>query len=349
MDAPPSPQPLEPTRKRPRSESEPTASLQHAFSRDERFWYEDGNVIIIAQGVGFRVFKGLLAADSEVFRDMLSLAKPAPDLSRESGLDDCPVVHVTDTAAEVRSLLAILLGGRRYMRRLKFEFDDVANCIRLAHKYGIQDVLEDSLEELKKYFPATFDAFATRLTSETSTDAIVAANLARLTNTLSILPAALYGCCQLDGKELLEGKVRKDGVVDTLNFEDLGHCTDGMRRLCTLNVQLASDVFSPLDNAECVIIDRCNTSLATLQLKWIHRIPRGNGDVLAPWDLRGYDRKKKPKPSSPLCASCIALLEARATTLRQRIWSELPDVFNLKEGSEEVVSQEDAVMSQGDS
>ncbi|KAH9910894.1 uncharacterized protein B0H18DRAFT_831049, partial [Fomitopsis serialis] len=163
-------------------------------SRDGRFWYDDGNIIIIAQGIGFRVFKGLLAAESDVFRDMFTLAKPAPDLSRELVPDDCPVVHVTDTAAEIRSLLAMLLGGRQYMRRVKFEFDDVANCMRLAHKYGIQDLVEDSLEELKRYFPEDFESWEKSLVCDQLTKAITAVNLARLTNSLSILPAALYRC-----------------------------------------------------------------------------------------------------------------------------------------------------------
>ena len=42
-------------------------------SRDNDFWMEDGNVILVAQGVGFRLYKNLLADRSLVFADMLSL------------------------------------------------------------------------------------------------------------------------------------------------------------------------------------------------------------------------------------------------------------------------------------
>ena len=74
----------------------------------------DGNVIIVAQGVGFRVYRGWLSMQSEVFRDMFNTPQPVEsDLKPEEVSDDCPVVYVTDTALEMRSLLSVLLGGRQ--------------------------------------------------------------------------------------------------------------------------------------------------------------------------------------------------------------------------------------------
>ena len=75
----------------------------------------DGNVIIVAQGVGFRVYRGWLSMQSEVFRDMFNTPQPVEsDLKQEDVSDDCPVpVYVTDTALEMRSLLSVLLGGRQ--------------------------------------------------------------------------------------------------------------------------------------------------------------------------------------------------------------------------------------------
>lgn len=64
---------------------------------------------MIAQKVGFRIYKGILARHSDVFRDMFSIPQPTPDRQR----GDCPVMHVTESAAEMRSLLSILLDGQR--------------------------------------------------------------------------------------------------------------------------------------------------------------------------------------------------------------------------------------------
>lgn len=41
--------------------------------RDTEFWYDDGNIILVARDVEFRVFKGILAEYSPVFKDMCSL------------------------------------------------------------------------------------------------------------------------------------------------------------------------------------------------------------------------------------------------------------------------------------
>ncbi|TFY53930.1 hypothetical protein EVJ58_g9165 [Rhodofomes roseus] len=103
------------SRKRPRTEPDSVDDANESFRRDETYWYDDGNIIFVAQNVGFRVYKGILAAKCEVFRDMFSLPQPAqesgPGGSRDTVLYGCPVVHVTDTAGEFRMLLDSLLNG----------------------------------------------------------------------------------------------------------------------------------------------------------------------------------------------------------------------------------------------
>ncbi|KAH9910893.1 uncharacterized protein B0H18DRAFT_836473, partial [Fomitopsis serialis] len=218
------------------------------FTQDADFWYEDGNIIIVAQEVGFRVYKGFIASRSEVFRDMISLAQPVLDSSCEGTLDGCPYVHVSDTAAEIRSLLRILFIGRQYvfkpyMRRTDLEFDDMANCIRLAHKYDIPDLLEDALEKLEGYYPESDpDSWDTVCGDGPSTRAIVALNLAHLTDTPSIFPAAMYDCCNLDGQTILAGRIHSDGAADFLSPVDLARCIDGKARLCSRNSQVIREV-----------------------------------------------------------------------------------------------------------
>lgn len=83
-------------------------TLDHGqFVKDETFWYDDGNIIVVAQSIGFRIYKGVLTAQSEFFGDLFSL--PQTHNAAESNVDACPVVHVTDTPDELRSLLRALL------------------------------------------------------------------------------------------------------------------------------------------------------------------------------------------------------------------------------------------------
>ncbi len=72
--------------------------------RDEEFWFEDGNVMLVARDVEFRVFKGILADHSPVFKDMFSLPQPP-----EYATALCPVVHVTDAPEDLRHLLRVYM------------------------------------------------------------------------------------------------------------------------------------------------------------------------------------------------------------------------------------------------
>lgn len=131
------------------------------------------------------------------------------------------------------------------MHRLQYSFDDIINCIRLAHKYNIQDVLEDSLQELKRYFPVDLTSWKNRPPILPRAKAILAVNIARLTDTPTILPAALYDCSQLSGDQLIHGVQRADGSTETLSPEDLLRCFNGKMRLCLSHVHAYQGTLVP--------------------------------------------------------------------------------------------------------
>ena len=82
-------------------------TIQEAKQQDEEFWYEDGTVILVVHDVEFRIYKGLLADHSPVFRDMFSLPQP-PD-PPEAGCAPCPVVHLADSPEDLRYVLRIYM------------------------------------------------------------------------------------------------------------------------------------------------------------------------------------------------------------------------------------------------
>lgn len=75
-------------------------------TRSHSVWFEDGNIIIQAEGTIFKVYRGVLAAHSSVFKDMLSI--PQPSSGRLSAMEGCAVVHVSDTAADITIVLEAL-------------------------------------------------------------------------------------------------------------------------------------------------------------------------------------------------------------------------------------------------
>ena len=72
------------------------SAIADDIQRDPDMWLEDGNLVLVANSTtAFRVYKGLLGQVSPVFRDMLEL-KPSPG----DTIDDCPVIHVPDSAVD---------------------------------------------------------------------------------------------------------------------------------------------------------------------------------------------------------------------------------------------------------
>ena len=74
-------------------------------------WYDDGNIVLQTQHTQFKVYRGILAQSSPVFKDMFMLPQPtAEDIQL---VDGCPVVHLSDSAAELSYVLRALSGPQR--------------------------------------------------------------------------------------------------------------------------------------------------------------------------------------------------------------------------------------------
>ena len=80
-----------------------------AFVRDKEIWFSDGNVVLAAEGYAFKVYQGLLAQNSEVFRNLFSITQPR----FVEAEDDCPLVQLSDHPVELRHFLRVLFPGER--------------------------------------------------------------------------------------------------------------------------------------------------------------------------------------------------------------------------------------------
>ena len=95
-------------RKRPRRGSTtPGPKTTAGRERDDEFWFEDGSIVLVAENVEFKIYKGLLSERSSVFRDMFSL--PQPTSENGETLKGCPEVTLADRAQDVRELLHVVM------------------------------------------------------------------------------------------------------------------------------------------------------------------------------------------------------------------------------------------------
>ena len=81
------------------------------LDQHEEFWFIDGNLILVARDTAFRVYRGLLTVQSQVFDDMFASASS----STHELFDGCPVVHLSDTPEDLAHLLHVLLPTSRKM------------------------------------------------------------------------------------------------------------------------------------------------------------------------------------------------------------------------------------------
>ena len=77
-------------------------------TRHSTLWFDDGNIVLIAQDTAFRVHSSILSLKSPVFKDMFSMPQPA---SGADSFEGCPAVLLTDNPTELADLLDFVYNG----------------------------------------------------------------------------------------------------------------------------------------------------------------------------------------------------------------------------------------------
>ncbi|KAJ7184706.1 hypothetical protein C8R46DRAFT_983838 [Mycena filopes] len=121
-----------------------------SMERVDALWFPDGNIVLCAHGVLFRVFRGILAARSPVFADMLAFPQPED----AETLDGCPVLHLDDSAADAMYFLKALFDYEFFAPYpAKTDFDAIHGVLRLGTKYRVGPLRRRALEHLASAHP----------------------------------------------------------------------------------------------------------------------------------------------------------------------------------------------------
>ncbi|KAH9856162.1 hypothetical protein C2E23DRAFT_505188 [Lenzites betulinus] len=296
-----------------------------------RFWFEDGNVILDAGNVQFRVYQGLLAAQSPVLARLFSSTTKIAVLSNSdegSSTEDeeCLIVHLSDTPEDLCAILGLYMPHALMPAEPTFAL--VSACIRLGIKYEIKQIYDSALAILKNRYTDDFDHWDT-LGNRSSCagfddmHAIGVVNLVRLIGDHSMLPVALWQCCRL-GSDLVHGYTRADGYRENLTMEDLGLCFAAQQRLIEAGVRARLRVFSPTVSEGCRNATKCKEVFAkankTLEKK---------SDVLAGTDPFVPYTKVCFEGMLGLCSTCSSEVKARDKKERRAIWNRLPSLLGI--------------------
>ncbi|KAI1787700.1 hypothetical protein LXA43DRAFT_683479 [Ganoderma leucocontextum] len=333
-----------PSRKRARVEDgerdrDSTLSAS-GLQKDADVWLSDGSIVVVAaDNVAFRVHKSTLSLRSEIFRDLFSL--PNADAATTETMDGCPIVRVSDSSHDIRHLFLVLCCGKNYYydgdALIAAPFEVLASLIRMAHKYAVPDILDHALSRLKKYYTDDLAAWRdaemrARYVATKVEHALTVVELARLTNTSSLLPTAFLLCTEL----LPSYYLSEEGVPSALGIAMLPISDqltlisargDVMHACAERTLRLLATV--PCRG--CRTPAACNVSreapLSAIRDRNVFPDPPlYEQDVLKPMATTLWG----DTPWRRFCGSCREALTEADETESQWIWSSLPGIFGMK-------------------
>ncbi|KZP14484.1 hypothetical protein FIBSPDRAFT_796592 [Athelia psychrophila] len=312
----------EPNLKRKRGEISPEGTATPVVPTRSDIWYNDGNVVLQAQGVQFRVHKSILAESSSVFGDMFGF--PQPPSANTELVEGCPVVHFSDSAQEMTYILQALC-QRKYLGYGEILSIPVLSAfLCLGQKYDIQQLYLNARKRLFENCPVTLEEWDADC-DWTAMDPVESyaeiAIIARKTGLLSILPYALYNCCSGDSAaEIIDGTKHEDGSMYILPIQDQFACLAGYRAICDAEADtMYAWLHSPLEEivaAGCEMPGACKVIREKIFLK--HFSPRQR--IMAFPEQGDY---------TGLCEICAAVADSKYQEGREAMWERLPALFGL--------------------
>ncbi|KZV85934.1 hypothetical protein EXIGLDRAFT_234936 [Exidia glandulosa HHB12029] len=126
--------------------------LPAGTTRDDKYYWTDGNIILQAENTLFKVQRSMLTEMSPVLADLLQLPQPEGSPENEGDSDASPVKLAGDTALQFRSLMWALYSRpdevKKYLETSELE----SRCCRLldlvaiTHKYQCPDLMNWALD-----------------------------------------------------------------------------------------------------------------------------------------------------------------------------------------------------------
>ncbi|KAJ6460070.1 hypothetical protein C8R47DRAFT_1027932 [Mycena vitilis] len=304
------------------------ARQQAELTRAEGLWFEDCGLIIQADTTLFRISRDFLAAQSTIFKDMLSLPPP----SDAEMMDGCPFVLLPDEAEDVTVFFKALL---------YYDFFEpspapttlaiLTGVLRMSHKYEVDAMRKRALLHISSFHPTTLDEYLALADKsapwfEELDDGLSFTPLIVLARELSldwIIPATFYRTCEWTAEELI--------VYGQISKEDQVRLTIGCRMLEATGVTKILDFLWPDNDPECDDPDGCDRSRFSCRRMAEGRRPRENDAQarvpLSAWRASDWKRLK-------VCDVCMSNMKEKHQRALQSFWDELPSIFRLPPWSE---------------
>ncbi|KAH9935080.1 hypothetical protein B0H21DRAFT_76663 [Amylocystis lapponica] len=176
------------------------------------FWFADGNIVLLVGRAAFKVHRGQLERQSDVFRDLFLIPQPP----NQETIDGCFWVELHDSASDVLFLLRALYDGLYFKQSSAHDFPAIAAVLRLSTKYLIDTLRERCLLRLESDWPSTLaswdgrekqatDALGRYTPREVYPHPILVIQLASELGLDGLLASALYDLSRYAPRKILSG------------------------------------------------------------------------------------------------------------------------------------------------
>ncbi|KAJ6577894.1 hypothetical protein B0H19DRAFT_1121730 [Mycena capillaripes] len=127
---------------------------------DTDLWLSDGDLIVQADNLSFRLYSKVLAANSTVFADMLAFPPPIGDTPSNDTMDGLPIVRLFDSAADAKLLLKAIFDPT-FFRPPPSPTDIlvVLDILRMSNKYDATELFRRALLHLDTIYPTSLQQF----------------------------------------------------------------------------------------------------------------------------------------------------------------------------------------------
>ncbi|CAA7258930.1 unnamed protein product [Cyclocybe aegerita] len=334
----------EPASKRRRTESEEGGSdseTQKPFLfmnsvQRSKYWFDDGNVVLRAEGTLFRVHCSMMAHQSKVFKDMFGMPQPQ-EQTQDVMVEDCPVITLGDTGEDVEHILAVFYDNINALDlRQKMHFSQLSAFLRLGKKYEIEYLQNEALKLLRLDFPATLDAYDKTFAGDQvkydfprECGPFTPVILLALDHSIPsvLLSAYLTYVSSVTPRELFTGK---EGDILTSSITAI--CALDRDRLLRCAFNIIQTWWAGLgacsnNSNSCTNNRRSATKELALML---YPSDTGMAPRLTPWNV--YEGGERTGPmKTRLCATCMTGFKDRYEDARKELWKKLPGFFGLEE------------------
>ncbi|KAL1756163.1 hypothetical protein FB107DRAFT_274148 [Schizophyllum commune] len=288
-------------------------------------WFDDGNIILQAGGHQFRVYRGLLARHSPVFKDMFAMPQPSGNSSPAAQTDDCPIIHLADSADDVHFMLTKLynISDTEDNRRQALDISDLIASLRMGHKYLIARLWNDPVNRLRRAFPADEDLLMDCLKEDKDISSSRCATEIRIPSSENLLQL-VHAIEQVGLQTVLPALYYRIILRETLDTIIVGG-------------------FGLSDRARAALLGgraRLSTSVASVLRTWGRLDPHATSVNSQCWKARYdyvLDNASGRLPIGPwtenlspdMCLQCRTQLSMALTLMRSKAWAELPTIFGL--------------------